>query len=118
MRLLARIVTAILLNSFGLWVALTYIPGFSLPGDIRTVVSIAFVLTVLNLVLKPVLSLILGPVIVLTLGLGMLLVNGVVLFVLDIIVETLRIEPILSLVYATLLFSIINLVFHLATKKR
>lgn len=108
---------AVLANALGLWIAATYVPGFHLSLEIKSVVVIAIVLTALNIVLKPILKLILGPIIVLTLGLGLLVVNGLLLYVLDIIVQSLTIETFVSLAYATLLFSVINFVFHFATKK-
>jgi len=118
MRWLARIIVAILLNALGLWVAMYYIVGFRLSGDLRELVIIAAILTGLNFILKPILRLILGPIIVLTLGLGIFLVNAIVLYLLDRIVKNLTIETIPALLYATLLFSIINLVFHSATKSK
>jgi putative membrane protein len=118
MKWLSRVIVAVLLNALGLWVAANYIPGFRLVADAKEIAIIAAILTVLNFVLKPILTLVLGPVIVLTLGLGILFVNALVLYVLDIFVQNLRIETVLALIYATFLFSIINFVFHSATKSR
>jgi len=116
MRFISRILLGVMVNAFGLWFAAFYIKGFSLPPEARQVLILAAVLTALNFLLKPLLKLILGPVIILTLGLGLILVNGIVLFVLDILSQSLRIEGIPALLYATLLFSAINIVVHLAEK--
>lgn len=116
MKTLAKIIVAVLLNALGLWGAATYVPGFVLRGDLREILSVAVILTALNFVLKPILKLVLGPVIILTLGLGILIVNGVVLYLLDYLVPALTIETLPALLAATLFISILNTVYHFATK--
>ena len=116
MKLLAKIIVAVIANAIALFAAATYISGFELEGGIEQVVGIALVLTALNFFLKPVLTLVLGPVIILTLGLGLLLVNALILYILDIISKNLTIETIPALLYATILVGVVNFVFHLATK--
>ena len=118
MRFIARTILAILVNGLGLWVAAQYIPGFQLTGTIRQILVIAAAFTILNLVLKPILKLILGPVIVLTLGIGLVLVNGILIYVLDAIFGNLMIETVPALLYATLLFSALNAIFHLAVRNK
>ncbi len=116
MKLIAKIIVAILANGIALLAAAAYIPGFKLEGDLKQIVGIALILTLLNFLLKPILKLVLGPVIVLTLGLGLILVNALILYILDIISKNLTIETIPALVYATILVGVVNFVFHLATK--
>lgn len=117
MRWLAKLVVIIAANAIGLWLAAIYIPGFKLEGDLREILTIAAIFTLLNFFLKPILKLVLGPIIILTLGLGLIIVNALVLYVLDIFSQNLTIETIPALLYATLLVGVINFVFHLATKK-
>jgi putative membrane protein len=61
--------------------------------------------------------LLLGPIIIITLGLGAILVNAVILKVLDFLSPALSIQGLLALLYATIIVSVINLVFHFMTRK-
>jgi putative membrane protein len=118
MRLLAKIVLAIAINLVGLLVAEYFVPGFLLAtGDLQTLLILTLVLTGLNYVLKPILKLLLGPIIVLTLGLGAILVNALILQLLDILSPALSIQGLVALLLATIIISIVNFIFHLATRK-
>lgn len=116
MKLIAKIIVAIIANAIALYAAANYIPGFTLMGNVQQVAGMAAVLTLLNFILKPILTLILGPVIILTLGLGLVLVNAIMLYILDIVSKNLTIETIPALLYATILIGVVNFIFHTATK--
>ena len=116
MKLLAKIIMAIIANAAALVASAYFIPGFRLSDDIKTVVLIALILTALNANLKPILKLILGPVIIITLGLGLIIVNAILLKILDILSLNLTILTVPALIYASLLFGLMNLIFHKATK--
>ncbi len=123
MKLLAKIVITIAINAFALWAAATYIPGFKITSDLKQIIIIALIFSVLNFILKPIIKLILGPVIVLTLGLGIVLVNAIILYLLpvlanhlDILKGSISIETIPALIYGTILIGLINFVLHLAIK--
>jgi putative membrane protein len=116
MKFLAKIIIAVAVNTFALWAANAYIPGFVVTSNFNQAVIIAVIFSALNLVLKPILKLIFGPVIVLTLGLGIIIVNALILYILDIFSKNLTIETIPTLAYGTILIGLINFVLHLATK--
>jgi len=113
MHWLWKVLITILGNAVGLWLAATYIPGFHLAGGWMILIEAAFVLAVLNFLLKPVLKLALGPVIIITLGLGLIIVNAIILYGLTFIFKDLTIQDIPTLVYSTILIGAINFVFHL-----
>lgn len=115
MKLILKIIAAILANALGLYLAAHYIPGFVLSGGAEQLFGMAIILSVLNFVLKPILKIVLGPVIILTLGLGLIVVNVLVLYSLDIISNNLTIETVPALFFATILLGIINLIFHVGT---
>lgn len=117
MRWLAKIILIIAANAAAIWAAKEYIPGISFEGALQELAIAAVILMLLNSILKPILQLILGPIIVLTLGLGLILVNALVIYILDLLSQSLTIEGIPALIYATILISIVNFVVHLATKK-
>ena len=116
MKFILRLIIIVAINAAGLWLAAHYIPGFSLTGNIGDLFVAAFILTLLNALLKPILKLVLSPVIILTLGIAMILINALVLYLLDIFAGNLRIENVTALLLATLLFSVVNFISHITTK--
>jgi putative membrane protein len=119
MGLLLRIVFAVLVNALALFVADRYVAGFMLTADgWKTFAVVALILTALNFILKPILKLLLGPLIVLTLGLGAIVVNAVILKLLDFLSPALTIQGLLSLLYATIIVSLVNLAFHFLTRSK
>ena len=117
MRWLWKTALAVAINAGGLIACAYWVPGFSLvTADFKAVLIAAAILTALNLLLKPVLKLVLGPLILVTLGLGLIIVNAVILYALDYLSSALTIHTTLALLEATLVFTAINFIFHLATK--
>ncbi|KKW46686.1 MAG: hypothetical protein A3A43_02445 [Candidatus Liptonbacteria bacterium RIFCSPLOWO2_01_FULL_56_20] len=116
MRWLARIVVVVVANALGLLAANQWVPNVRLEGSWSDIATIALLLAILNFAVKPVLKLVFGPVIVITLGFGLILVNASVLYLLDVLSKNLSIESVSSLIFASLIISFINFVFHLATK--
>ena len=117
MRFLFKVILAIIINGTALFAADYFVPGFLiLKSDPKSFLILILILTALNYVLKPVLKLLLGPFIVLSLGLGLIFLNAVILKLLDIFSPALTIQGIVPLLEATLIISVINFVFHLATR--
>lgn len=117
MKWIGYILLMIIVNALVLIVAANYVPGFYLNPSLKLVFGAALLLTIINIFVRPVLKLVLSPVIFLTLGLGMVLVNGLVIYLLDILSPNIKIEGLIPLIYVTLIFSVVNFIFHLATKK-
>lgn len=114
MRFLARAAVTIAVNIVALLAAEYLVPAFHIEGTFQEIALVGLVLTVLNVLLRPILKLIFGPVILLTFGLGILVVNALVLYVLDLLSQNLYIESIPGRAYASIVISIINLILHLA----
>jgi putative membrane protein len=107
-------------NALALWVANRYVPGFAVSANLGQLLLLAFVLALLNFVLKPILDLIFAPVIILTLGIGVLIVNGIIIWLLpaiasriDFLHGSITIQSIPALVIGTILISVVNFVIHL-----
>jgi putative membrane protein len=113
MKLLLKIVLRILVNALGLYLSARYITGFHFAGDLTQLLILAVILSILNLLLKPILKLILSPIIILTLGLALLFVNAIILYLLDFFSVNLTIDGVLPLIISSILFGILNLIFHL-----
>lgn len=117
MRLLARLIVAIIANGVALAVANRYVPGFSVVTEpFQSFAMLAAILTALNVFVKPVLKLLIGPIIVLTLGFALIALNALVLKLLDFLSGDLTIQTIQALFFASLIVGAVNTVFHLARK--
>ncbi|MGB9608858.1 MAG: phage holin family protein [Minisyncoccia bacterium] len=112
-----KFILAIIINFFGLIFANQYISGFVISNKFEDILFLSLVLTILNFLIRPILKLILSPIIFLTFGLGILVVNGLILYWLDIFSKSLNIQNISALIYGTLIFSILNFIYHRVTKK-
>jgi len=93
-----------------------FIPGFNLSGSYIQIAIIALVFTILNFLLKPILKLLFGPIIIFTLGLGLVAVHIAILYILDILVDTLTIQG-MALIYSALIIGFVNFLIHLMFKK-
>jgi len=116
MKLISKLALLVIANTFALYAASRLISGFTITEDFKQLIALAALFTLINVFLKPVLKLVLSPVIILTLGAGILLVNALLLWILDFLSKDLTIETILTLIYATLLVSAVNIIVHLSTK--
>lgn len=114
----AKFILAIIINFFGLLVAKQFINGFIIDPDFLNILFLSFVLTILNFLVRPILKLIFSPIIFITLGLGIIIVNALIIYLLDIFFESISIQNIGALIYSTLIFSILNFIYHQAIKKR
>lgn len=117
MKSIAKLLVAVAVNAVALFAAAYVVKGFNLNVTVESIVFLAAILTILNLIVKPLLKLILGPLIVLTLGLGLILVNMVILYILDIISPDITIGGIVPLIYSSLIIGVVNFIFHFATKE-
>lgn len=116
MKLIARLIFHIFSNAVALYAAAHFIGGFLFVGNIIELVVAAAILTLINLLLKPILKLLLGPLIVLTFGLFVIVINAITLYILDIISQPLTIQGYLPLIYASLLIGLINLIINTGGK--
>lgn len=122
MRMVARIIIAVVVNALGLLAAATFIPGFHLTADFRELLILAAIFTALYFVLRPIVKMILGPFLILTLGLGLIVVNAIMLYLLDFIAkkfmisQNLSISGVVPLLEASLLLSVLNFLLHYAEK--
>ncbi len=121
MHWLAKVALIVAGNGIALWIAERYVPGFVLHATWTQLALIAFILALLNFILKPILTLILGPIIVLTLGLGIIIVNAIIIWLLPILANhldflrgSISIQTIPALIITTLIVGAINFVIHLA----
>ena len=106
----------ILGNSLALYAASWLVPGFVFTGWIKEYLYAGVVLGLLNLIVKPALKMISLPIIILTLGLFTIVINALILWAVDYIFDFVNIVDIMSLVLATIVISIVNMMISGLTK--
>jgi putative membrane protein len=74
-----KILFRLLINAAALWVATQLVDGISYTGTIPTLLGVALVFGVLNVLVRPILKLLTFPFFILTLGLFTFVLNGVML---------------------------------------
>ena len=105
-----------LANGIALYVAGMMLPEISLSQTVEGFAATGGVLTLINLLIKPLIRLALGPILLLTLGLGSVLVNVVTLLSLDVLLPTITIDGLTNLLMAGLIVGISNLVISLTAR--
>ncbi|HNW96366.1 MAG TPA: phage holin family protein [Candidatus Paceibacterota bacterium] len=116
-KLISKFIIQILVNGLGIWIISEVVPGVSFSGDWLVLAEVAAVLAILNVLVKPVLKFFFGPLIILTFGLASLLLNALILWAVTQIFPTNLVIPVgWSLIWATLIISLINFAFNLAKK--
>jgi len=108
MGFLGRLIFQAFSNFIALYASVYFINGFTFTGGAIELIITAGVLTLINLLLRPVLKLVLGPFIILTLGLFIIVVNAITIYILDILIDPLTIQGYMPLFYASILIGIIN----------
>ncbi|MCZ7652951.1 MAG: phage holin family protein [Thermoanaerobaculia bacterium] len=110
-----KILVRILINGLGLLLVTRLVPGIAWPidlasaGGLLTLLGGGVVLGLLNLLVKPILVLFSIPLLVVTLGLFYLVINGLVLKLADLFLDSLAIAGFWPAVVGGLVLSLFNL---------
>ena len=109
----------IVANMVAVAVTARILPGFDFVGieqmDMGSLISLlitATILTLLNLVIRPMLKLFLFPIIILTFGFASILINLLILSFLDYLIDPLSITGLWGLVWSAFLIGWINTLIH------
>ncbi|OGY62455.1 MAG: hypothetical protein A2745_03215 [Candidatus Harrisonbacteria bacterium RIFCSPHIGHO2_01_FULL_44_13] len=93
-----------------------FIEGFEVTNDLVGFAIVVALFTIANSFILPMLRFILKPFIWLTMGLLAVVLNGALIYVVDILSESITINGLLPLIFATLIFGFINAVFALGAR--
>ncbi len=116
--LLLRLAIRLVLLALIIGLVADLVPGITVHGGFTAQLWIAFVLSVINLILGPVLRLLSLPVIVLTLGLFLLVINAVLLSITAGLSSDLDIDGVGSAVLGGFLIAVFSWVAELALPVR
>jgi putative membrane protein len=81
LRAAMSILLRLLINAAALWAATQLVDGISFTGDVPTLLGVALVFGVLNVVVRPILKLLTLPFLILTLGLFTFVLNALMLLI-------------------------------------
>lgn len=95
--------------ALGTFLAANLVPGIDYGGNLQVLALVVIVLSLLNLVVKPLLILFTLPFIVLTLGLGIWLVNAIVLWLTARIVDDFHVAGIGAALLGSLVISLTHI---------
>lgn len=116
MRFLNTLVISFIANGIGLYIAGTYISGFSITPDIKDIAIAAGILTGVNIIIKPIVKHLLWPLMFFTLGLFSIVINAITLYALDYLLPYVTISGLIPLIYATLVITAANIAVSLVAK--
>lgn len=116
-KLIGKIIFSLFANSIALIAASYFVEGFKISLDPQKFLMVAGILTLINLILKPILKLFFGPLIVLTLGIGIVVINTSLIYILDIVSQDVSINGLKPLLFTTLIIGVVNLVVAFSAKK-
>jgi len=77
----------------------------------------AFILAILNVILRPILWVLTLPFIIVTLGLFLFIINAVVLWVTSLLVPGFRIDGLFPALLASLILSVVSMIWKSATRE-
>ena len=117
MRFLVHLIFSLFSNFVAFLEAVYFIPGFQISAGYVNFLLAAGVLTLINAFIRPILKLLFTPIIFLTFGLGTLIINALMLYLLDKFLTNITITGTLSLIYATLIITAVNLVISFTGKR-
>lgn len=117
MRFFARLIFTFFSNLVAIWIAANFIPGFEVSADVIRLLIAAGVFAFINIFIKPVFTTFLSPLAFLSLGLSTLVINAGMIYLLDVLTPNVTINTTQSLIYATFVISVINLLLHFSAKK-
>jgi putative membrane protein len=110
MRAALRIILQTGTNALAIYLAMTFVIGFSiLPPLLLRFSIVVIIFTLLNIFLKPLFKILFGPLILVTFGLFTIVINGLLLFILDSLSKSVTIQGFGALLGGAILVSILNL---------
>ena len=116
MKLISRLIFSFFSNLLAIVLAGNFIPNFEISGNFVNLMVAAGVFTLINLFIRPLIKTVLSPLVFVTLGLFTLVINAGMLYLLDILNQSVTIGTTESLIYGTLLITGVNFLLHFSAK--
>ena len=101
------IILSIVFNAVALW-ATTFVPGILFTGDLITLVIGGAILGLFNLIVRPLALLISIPLLIVTLGLFYFILNGILLWVVSLLIPGYVVNGIVAGILGALVMTLVN----------
>ena len=111
-----NLILRLLLNAVAVFVLANILSGVSVDGYLSAII-VALVLSVLNLLVKPLLVILTLPVTIITLGLFLLVINGLIILLADKFIDGFSVANIWWAILFSILLSILQSLLQTFLKK-
>ena len=106
-----KLIIRLLLNAIAVFVIAYFLNGVSVDNYV-TALIVAVVLSVLNLLVKPILVILTLPITIITLGLFLLIINAVIILLADKLIDGFSVSSIWIAILFSILLSILQSILH------
>jgi len=108
-----NIIIKLLLNALAVFILAYFLPGVELSGNaFVSAIIVAVVLSILNLLVKPILVIFTLPITILTLGLFLLIINALIILLADKLFQGFSVSSIWTAILFSILLSILQSILH------
>ena len=107
------LIRAVLVNSLAIYIASLVLSGLDYSNNIKTLLIAGAVLSIANVIVKPIVKIITLPINLITLGLFSWLINAFILYLTDMLVEGFNIKPFIFYGYSSNGFVVPEISFNL-----
>ncbi|MBC2846288.1 phage holin family protein [Winogradskyella flava] len=111
-----NVIIKLLLNAIAVFVLAEILNGVSVDNYITSLI-VAVVLSILNVLVKPILVILTLPVTILTLGLFLFVVNALIILLADRLIDGFRVDGIWTAILFSVLLCILQSLLHSFLKK-
>ena len=111
-----NLILRLLINAFAVFVLAHFLRGVSVDGYVGAII-VAVVLSVLNLLVKPVLVILTLPITILTLGLFLLVINALIILLADKLIDGFAVNGIWTAILFSILLSILQSILQSVFKE-
>jgi len=111
-----KLIIRLLLNAIAVVVLAKILNGVHV-DSYTTAIIVAVVLSILNLIIKPILVILTLPITILTLGLFLLVVNALIILLADQLISGFRVDSIWIAILFSVLLSILQSLLHSILKE-
>ncbi|MEP1490425.1 MAG: phage holin family protein [Algibacter sp.] len=111
-----KLIIKLLLNAVAVVILSKILTGVHV-DSYTTAIIVAIVLSILNLIVKPILVILTFPITILTLGLFLLVINAIIIFFADHLIEGFSVSSIWIAILFSILLSILQSVLHSLLKE-
>ena len=106
------ILLSIVFNAFTLWATTLVVPGISFKGNLVMLLVGGAIMGLFNLIVRPLAMIISLPLLILTLGLFYFVLNGILLWLVSLLIPGYTVNGLLAGILGALVITIINWILH------